>query len=202
MQNSCAPVEQRKSCEGARTTAISYFVRKKRFGKMVRACFVVFGGKRRRECHYQVMRIFSLPQSCNNGNTGIYPFTKKESCNNATPAMDRAMEDSIRVTQLIDCAWGTVGASIDLQPLNTKRTLSLMAMSWVATMLLDTVSKQQPQYMKLIVYPLVWHGKLWVATKTFPLFYWSESESVNDIIASLECEPWMWRSHACIYLSR
>jgi hypothetical protein len=66
MQNSCAPVQQRKSCDGARTTAISYFVRKKRFGKMVvRACFVVFGGKGR-ECHYQVMRIFSLPESCNN----------------------------------------------------------------------------------------------------------------------------------------
>ena len=45
---------------------------------MVQACFVVFGGKRRRECHYQVMRIFSVPQSCNNGNTGIYRSVREK----------------------------------------------------------------------------------------------------------------------------
>ena len=103
MQNSCAPVEQRKSCEGARTTAISYFVRKKGSVKWFRHVLLFLEGKGAGNAIIKSC-VFSLPQSCNNGNTGIYPFAKKESCNNATPAMDRAIEDSIRVTQLIDCA--------------------------------------------------------------------------------------------------
>jgi len=105
MQNSCAPVEQRKSCEGARTTAISYFVRKKGSVKWFRHVLLFLEGKGAGNAIIKSC-VFSLYRSHATTEIRVYtgPFAKKESCNNATPAMDRAIEDSIRVTQLIDCA--------------------------------------------------------------------------------------------------